>query len=191
MTLTFTRRPSPKSYELRPQGAAPVHVLRGVPDGCSVPEGCEPCFTLAAEPAGASPLAVVVRTGGGCLAVLGADLQLLAEIRLPPKKKYWRPAHEIQLPDGTVLRGREGTVPSLLVCLVLLPVFLLYLVAVFWSNSDIGATDLQLRTAWKRPGKPFGRAVMTETARGRFRVRGGRLDRRVAYAQAVASYWER
>lgn len=30
---------------------------------------------------------------------------------------------------------------------------------------------------------------MTESARGRFRVRGGGVDRRVAYAQAVAKYW--
>ncbi|MEU7152582.1 hypothetical protein AB0B79_17815 [Streptomyces sp. NPDC039022] len=191
MTLTFTRHPGSKSYELRPRGAAPVHVRRGVPDGYSVPEGCKPHFTLAADPAGASPLAVVVRTGGGRLAVLGPDQQHLAEILLPPKKKHWRPVHEVRLPDGTVLRGREGTVPSLLLCLLLLPFVLFYLVAVFVSDSTVGDTDLSLRTAWKRPGKPFGRAVLTETARGRFRVRGDRLDHRVAYAQAVAVYWER
>ncbi|WJY39250.1 hypothetical protein QT196_19300 [Streptomyces sp. P9-2B-2] len=48
-----------------------------------------------------------------------------------------------------------------------------------------------LQAAWKRPGKLFGRAALTESAGGRFRVRGDGLDHRVAYAQAVAKYWKR
>ncbi|WP_411134719.1 hypothetical protein [Streptomyces sp. C10] len=191
MTLTFTRHPDGKRYELRPRGAAPVHVRRGAPDGRPLPKGCKPRFTLAEDPAGASPLAVVVRQDGGRLAVLTPDHEHLAELHLPPRKKRWRPSYEIHLPDGTVLRGREGTVPSLLLCLVVLPFVLLYLVALAFSDSPAGATTAPLRTAWKRPGALFGRAALTESARGRFRVRGDRLDHRVAYAQAVAKYWER
>ncbi|MFD7662357.1 hypothetical protein [Streptomyces sp. NPDC059788] len=124
--------------------------------------------------------------------MLGPDgEQQLAELRMPPRKKRWRPVYEIRLPDGTVLRGREGTVPSLLLCLVLLPFVLLYLVALTLSDSPAGTATAPLRTAWKRPGGRFGRAALTESARGRFRVRGAGLDRRVAYAQAVAKYWER
>ncbi|WP_435604752.1 hypothetical protein [Streptomyces sp. bgisy130] len=119
------------------------------------------------------------------------DHEHLAELRLPPCKKRWRPSCEIHLPDGTVLRGRQGTVPSLLLCLGVLPFVLVYLVALAFSDSPAGATTAPLRTAWKRPGELFGRAALTESARGRFRVQGGRLDHRVAYAQAVAKYWER
>ncbi|OKI00239.1 hypothetical protein A6A06_24150 [Streptomyces sp. CB02923] len=191
MTLAFTRHPDPKDYELRPRGAAPVHVRRGAPDGRPLPQGCKPRFTLAADPAGAEPLAVVVRTDGGRLAVLTPDHRHLAELRLPPRKKRWRPTYEIGLPDGTELRGREGTVPSLLLCLVLLPFVLLMLAAMALSDSPAGTTTAPLRTAWKRPGELFGRAALTETARGRFRARGDGLDHRVAYAQAVAKYWER
>ncbi|MGW2393996.1 hypothetical protein ACWCYK_31560 [Streptomyces lydicamycinicus] len=191
MSLTFTRHPEDKRYELRPRGDAPVHVHRGAPDGRPLPNGCKPRFTLAADPVGASPLAVVVRQDGGRLAVLTPDHQHLAELRLPPSKKRWRPSYEIHLPDGTVLRGREGTVPSLLLCLVVLPFVLLYLVALAFSDSPAGVFTAPLRTAWKRPGALFGRAALTESAGGRFRVQGDRLDHRVAYAQAVAKYWDR
>ncbi|MGG2464009.1 hypothetical protein ACO0M4_30205 [Streptomyces sp. RGM 3693] len=191
MTLVFTRHPDAKRYELRPRGAAAVHVLRGAPDGRPLPQGHKPRFTLAADPAGTSPLAVIARKDGGRLAVLTPDHKHLAELRLPPRKKRWRPTYEIHLPDGTVLRGREGTAPSLLLCLVLLPVVLLYLVALALSDSPAGTTTAPLRTAWKQPGKPFSRAALTESARGRFRLRGDGLDHRVAYAQAVAKYWER
>jgi len=47
-----------------------------------------------------------------------------------------------------------------------------------------------LRTAWKRQGAGFGRVAMTESVRGRFRVRDDGLDHRVAYARAVAKYWK-
>ncbi|MEV6563509.1 hypothetical protein [Streptomyces kronopolitis] len=191
MTLAFTRHLDGKRYELRPRGSAPVHVRRGAPDGRPLPEGCKPRFVLAADPAGGSPLAVVVRKDGGHLAVLTPDHEHLAELRLPPKKKRWRPVYEIHLPDRTVLRGREGTVPSLLLCLVMLPFVLLYLVALALSDSPADTTTAPLRTTWKRPGELFGRAALTESARGRFRVPGDRLDHRVAYAQAAAKYWER
>ncbi|MYT29290.1 MULTISPECIES: hypothetical protein [unclassified Streptomyces] len=191
MTLVFTRHPDADRYELRPRGSAPVHVLRGVPDGHALRHGHKPRFTLAAGPACAAPLAVVVRKDGGRLAVLTPDHEELAELRLPPRKKRWRPAYEIHLPDGTVLHGREGTTPSLLLCLVLLPLVLLYMAALALSDSPAGATTAPLRTVWKRPGKPFGRAALTESARGRFRVHSAELDHRVAYAQAVAKYWER
>ncbi|MFH9420041.1 hypothetical protein [Streptomyces sp. NPDC017529] len=83
--------------------------------------------------------------------------------------------------------------PSLILCVVLLPFVLLYLVALALSDSPAGTAAAPLRTAWKHPGGLFGRAALTESARGRFRVRGGGLglDHRVAYAQAVAKYWER
>ncbi|MFF4604344.1 hypothetical protein ACFY12_16660 [Streptomyces sp. NPDC001339] len=192
MTLTFTRHPDAKRYELRPRGAAPVHVHRGAPNGHPLPDGCKPRFTLAADPAGAEPLAVVVRgEHGGRLAVLTPDHEHLAELLLPPRKKRWRPVCEILLPDGTVLRGREGTVPSLLLWLVLLPFVLLYLVGLALSDVPFDGIGSPLRTAWKRPGRLVGRAALTESVRGRFRVRGDRLDHRVAYAQAVAKYWER
>ncbi|WP_330317381.1 hypothetical protein OG301_18510 [Streptomyces platensis] len=192
MTHTFTRHTTDKHDELRSRGSAPVHVRRGAPEGRPLPEGCKPRFTLAADPDGVSPLVVVVRKNGGCLAVLTPDHEHLAELRLPPRKKRWRPAHEIHLPDGTVLRGREGTVPSLLLWLVTLPFALLYLVALALSDSPpSGASTAPFRTSWKRPGKLCGRAALTESARGRFRVRGDGLDHRVAYAQAVAKYWER
>ncbi|MCL6297132.1 hypothetical protein [Streptomyces kronopolitis] len=191
MTLAFTRHPDAKRYELRPRGAAAVHVRRGAPDGHPLPEGCKPRFTLAADAAGASPLALVVRRDGGLLAVLTPEHEQLAALRLPPRKKRWRPAYEIHLPDGAVLHGREGTVPSLLLCLVLLPFVLLYLVALALTDSPADATTAPLRTAWKRPGEPFSRAPLTESVRGRFRARDDKLDYRVAYAQAVAKYWER
>ncbi|WP_030662706.1 hypothetical protein [Streptomyces rimosus] len=191
MALTFTRHPGPKGYELRPRRSDPVHVRRGVPDDWRLPAGCKPRFTLAADASGASPLAVVVRAEGGRLAVLTPEGEEVAELRLPSRKKRWRPAYEVRLADGEVLRGREGTVPSLVLWLVLLPFALLYLVALALSDSPAGAALAPLRTAWKRPGDVFGRAALKESARGRFRVREDLLDRRVAYAQAVAKYWER
>ncbi|WP_368396482.1 hypothetical protein [Streptomyces sclerotialus] len=114
----------------------------------------------------------------------------MAELRLPPRKKRWRPLCEIHLPDGTVLHGREGTVPSLLLCLALLPLVLLWQVGL--ALADLPADDIgaPLRTAWKRQGALFGRSAMTESARGRFRARGDRLDHRVAHAQAVAKCWK-
>ncbi|MFH8749158.1 hypothetical protein ACH4GK_20930 [Streptomyces rimosus] len=155
MALTFTRHPSAKGYEIRPRGSAPIRVHRGVPEGWQLSEGCKPRFTIAADAAGAEPLAVVVRTEGGRLAVLASEGERLAELRVPAREKRWRPMYEIRSADGTVVRGREGSVPSLVL------------------------------------GGSFGRAVLTESARGRFRVREELLDRRVAYAQAVAKYWER
>ncbi|MFE7314282.1 hypothetical protein ACFU7T_14555 [Streptomyces sp. NPDC057555] len=191
MTLVFTRHTDAKRYELRPRGAATVHVLRGVPDGHLLPQGYKPRFTLAANPAGTSPLAVIARKNDGRLAVLTPDHEHLAELHLPPRKKRWRPPYEIHLPDGIVLRGQQGTAPSLLLCLVLLPFTLLYMAALALSDAPAGTTTAPLRTAWKQPGKPFSRATLTESARGRFRAGGEGLDHRVAYAQAVAKYWER
>lgn len=191
MPLTFTRHHDGKHYELRPRGAATVHVRRGAPDGWTLPSGYKPRFTLATDPAGTAPLAVVVRDEGGRLAVLSPDHDQLAHLRLPARKKRWRPVYEIHLPDGGLLCGREGTVPSLLGCLVLLPFVLVYLVVLAMSDSPAGAMGAPLRTAWKRPGDIFGRAALTESARGRFRARDNDLDHRVAYAQAVAKYWER
>lgn len=190
MTLTFTRAPDSKRYTLRPRGSEPLHVRRGAPDGFSLPEGCKPRFTIAADAAGASPLAVVVWKGDRCLAVLTPGHEPLAELRLPPRKKRWRPRYEIHLPDGTVLHGREGTVPSLLLCLVLLPLVLVYLAGLALSDMPAASIGAPLRTAWKRQGGLFGRTVMTESVRGRFRVRGDEVDHRVAYAQAVAKYWK-
>lgn len=190
MSLTFTRVPDSRRYTLCPRGSAPLHVRRGAPDGRALPEGYKPRFVVADDAAGASPLAVVVRKGDRCLAVLSPDHEPLAELRLPPRKKRWRPVYEIHLPDGTVLHGRKGTVPSLLLCLVLLPLVLVYLVVMALSDTPPDSLDAPLRTAWKRPGAFFGRAAMTESVRGRFRVREGGLDHRVAYAQAVAKYWK-
>lgn len=133
---------------------------------------------------------MVVRKGDRRLLVLTAEHEQLAELRLPPRKKRWRPRYEIQLPDGTVLHGREGTVPSLLLCLAVLPVALLYVAGLVLSDMSAGGAGVPLRTAWRRQGAPLGRAALTESVRGRFRVRGDALDHRVAYAQAVAKYWE-
>ncbi|BCK70164.1 hypothetical protein Srufu_041170 [Streptomyces libani subsp. rufus] len=191
MTLAFTRHRDGKRYELRPRGSAPVHVRRGAPNDRPLPKGCKPRFFLATDPADGSPLAVVVRRDDGHLAVLTPDHEHLAELRLPPREMRWRPAYEIHLPDGTVLRGREGTVPSLLLCLVMLPLVLLYFVGLALSDSPADDVSAPLRTAWKRPGQLVGRAALTESARGRFRVMDDRLDHRVAYAQAAAKYWER
>ncbi|MFI0818110.1 hypothetical protein ACH4TX_16770 [Streptomyces sp. NPDC021098] len=190
MSLTFTRAPGPKRYTLRPRGSDPLHVRRGAPDGRPLPEGHKPRFTIAADAAGAAPLAVVVRKGDRRLAVLTPEHELLAELCLPPRKKRWRPRYEIHLPDGTVLHGREGTVPSLLLCLVLLPLALLYAAGLAVSDMDAPDFSAPLRTAWKRQGAVFGRVAMTESVRGRFRVRGDVLDHRVACAQAVAKYWK-
>ncbi|MEU1803863.1 hypothetical protein [Streptomyces sp. NPDC019937] len=190
MTFTFTRDLDSKRYLLRPRGSDPLHVRRGAPDGRPPPEGCKPRFVIAADAAGASPLAVVVRKGDRRLAVLTSDHELLAELLLPPRKTRWRRPYEIHLPDGTVLRGREGTVPSLLLCAVLLPLVLLYLVGLALSDMPAASIGAPLRTAWKRQGASIARAVMTESVRGRFRVRDDGLDHRVAYAQAVAKYWK-
>ncbi|RNG33484.1 hypothetical protein [Streptomyces botrytidirepellens] len=190
MTLTFTRDLDSKRYILRPRGSDPLHVRRGAPDGRPLPEGYKPRFTIAADAGGGPPLAVVVRKGDRRLAVLTPEHELLAELRLPPRKKRWRRLYEIHLPDGTVLHGREGTVPSLLLCLLLLPLALLYLVGLAVSDMDAPDFSAPLRTAWKRQGASFGRVAMTESVRGRFRVRDDGLDHRVAYAQAVAKYWK-
>ncbi|MFF7650668.1 hypothetical protein ACFZCY_12560 [Streptomyces sp. NPDC007983] len=190
MTLTFARDLDSKRYLLRPRGSDPLHVRRGAPDGRPLPEGCKPRFVIAADAGGASPLAVVVRKGDRRLAVLTPDHELVAELGLPPRKKRWRRLYEIHLPDGTVLHGREGTVPSLLLCLLLLPLALLYLVGLAMSDMPAADFSAPLRTAWKRQGAVFGRVAMTESVRGRFRVRGDGLDHRVAYAQAVAKYWK-
>ncbi|MGA5560290.1 hypothetical protein ACPCUV_03765 [Streptomyces platensis] len=77
--------------------------------------------------------------------------------------------------------------PSLLLCLLVLPFVLLYLVGLALSGSPADDITAPLRTARKRPGQLVGRAALTESARGRFRVRGDGLDHRVAYAQTVGS----
>ncbi|MET9291805.1 hypothetical protein [Streptomyces sp. NPDC003077] len=193
-TITFDRRPnadrkdgSPR-YVLTTGDGDTVEVRRGVPDGWPLPRGAKPRFSLYAEGNASVPLAVVVRDGQR-LAVFDSGHHLLAELRLPPKKQRWRPAHEIHLPDGGVIRGREGTVPSLVLWVLLLPLVVLYYVVIALSDSPAGTLSSPLRTAWKPVGGTGGGTVMTESARGRFRVRGDRLDRRIGYAQAVAKYW--
>ncbi|MFD7922139.1 hypothetical protein ACFV3R_23285 [Streptomyces sp. NPDC059740] len=191
-SLSFTRHPGAESrrYELRPKNAAPVYVRHGAPDGWSLPQGYEPRFTLFQDPAGTTPLAVVVRCDGRHLVVLTPDNKPLADLRLPPKNKRWRPTYEIHLPDGRVLRGREGTVPSLIWSALLAPFLLLYLAALFFSDSAAGTFTAPLRTSWRQQGQSFGRAELIETARGRFQARGAGLDHRVAYAQPVAKHWK-
>ncbi|MFF3547344.1 hypothetical protein ACFYXD_36620 [Streptomyces platensis] len=74
---------------------------------------------------------------------------------------------------------------------VVLPFALLYLVALAFSDSPAGAlTDLYGRRGSGRVHF-FGRAALTESASGWFRLQGDKLDHRVAYAQAAAKYWDR
>ncbi|MEU4198427.1 hypothetical protein AB0B79_01020 [Streptomyces sp. NPDC039022] len=122
--------------------------------------------------------------------MLAPDHEHLAELRLSPRKKLRRPLYEIHLPDGEMLRGREGTVPSLFLWLVMLPLVLIYLIGPTLSDMPADEVGFPLRTAWKRPGGLIGRVVMTGSARGRFRDPGEGLDHRVAYAQVVAKYWK-
>ncbi|WP_437015487.1 hypothetical protein [Streptomyces sp. enrichment culture] len=179
-------------HVIRPRGQGEVtFVGRGTPAGFEQNE-FRPRFTLYRDLEGRQPLCVVARpvsgqSSGSQLVVLDPHGTHLGSLRPPTQRERWRPRHEIELPGGERLLGRSGTITSWVVFVLLSPLWLLF--NLLWAAGGTGDTgwSLPVRTAWRRsrsnaPGlSPLKYYGLTE----RYKVRTGRLDVRVAHAQAV------
>ncbi|WP_229859800.1 hypothetical protein [Streptomyces poonensis] len=96
----------------------------------------------------------------------------------------------MELPDGTRLVGRGGTIGAWALYVVLSPLTLIYNVASLVGGYGLD-WHLPTRTAWRTEGGPgAGRAPLRFYGiTDKYKVRTARLDPRVAYAQAVLHYW--
>ncbi|MGW6907678.1 hypothetical protein [Streptomyces sp. NPDC054940] len=124
----------------------------------------------------------------GAYAVMGPDGNVLSVLRPPARRSRWRPRYEIELPDGTKLVGRGGTISAWILYVVLSPLLLIYNVASLLGGYGLDG-HLPTRTAWRASGAfgpvPLKFYGMTD----KYTVRTARLDTRVAYAQAVLHTW--
>lgn len=179
---------------IRVRGGSPVYVARALPD--DTPAGSDSAFTLYQDLAGHKPLCSVAGRAAGTgrdavLAVTGPRGEQLGLLRPPARRNGRRPRWEMDLPDGTRLTGRGGTVTAWALYLVLSPLLLVYNVAGLIGGYGGPDWFLPTRTAWRRKGSlGLGRAPlkfygMTD----KYKVRTKRLDTRLAYAQAVLHAW--
>ena len=169
---------------IKVRGANPVHVARGS-SADTGPDGLATDFTLYEDPAGHKPLCAVARRGPGeALTVTAPDGSVLALLHPPAGGRRY----ELELPDGTRLVGRAGTVGTWAVYVVLSPLTLLYNAASLIGGYGID-WHLPSRTVW-RSGGGFGTAPLKVNGiTDKYTLRGSRLDPRVAYAQAVLHFW--
>ncbi|MER5438938.1 hypothetical protein [Streptomyces sp. NPDC002790] len=139
---------------------------------------------------------VVPRAGGlnpgADLVVTGPDGGELGVLRLPAPGDGGRRRYEMQLPDGTSLVGRRGTVSAWILYVLLSPLLLFYNVASLVGGYGGPDWHLPSRTAWRAMGAlrlglaPLKFYGMTD----KYKVRADRLDMRVVYAQAVLHEWD-
>ncbi|MFJ6390650.1 hypothetical protein ACIQJT_23920 [Streptomyces sp. NPDC091972] len=168
---------------IKVRGGHPVYVARGSSDD-GTPEGLATDFTLYEDQAGQKPLCAVARRGrDDALTVTAPDGSVLALLRPPAGGRRY----EMELPDGTRLVGRAGTVGAWAVYVVLFPLTLLYSAASLIGGYGID-WHLPSRTAWRSGG--FGPAPLKFYGiTDKYKLRSSRLDPRVAYAQAVLHFW--
>jgi hypothetical protein len=171
---------------IKVRGGNPVYVARGVSSG-GAPDGLATDFTLYEDQAGQKPLCVVAPGGpAGALTVTAPDGSVLA--LLHPPTDGGRPRYELELPDGTRLVGRPGTVAAWAVYVVLSPLTLLYNAASLIGGYGID-WHLPSRTVWRAGGGPGPAPLKFYGITDKYKVRPDRLDPRVAYAQAVLHFW--
>lgn len=169
---------------IKVRGGNPVYVARGSStDGG--PDGLATDFILYEDQTGQKPLCAVARRGpGDALTVTAPDGSVLALLHPPAGGRRY----ELELPDGTRLVGRAGTVGAWAVYVVLSPLTLLYNAASLIGGYGVD-WHLPSRTVW-RTGGGFGPAPLKFNGiTDKYRLRGSRLDSRVAYAQAVLHFW--
>jgi hypothetical protein len=169
---------------IKVRGANPVHVARGSSDD-GTPESLATDFVLYEDQAGHKPLCTVTRRGPGhTLTVTAPDGSVLALLHPPAGGRRY----ELELPDGTRLVGRVGTLPAWAVYVVLSPLTLLYNAASLIGGYGID-WHLPSRTVW-RSGGGFGPAPLKFYGiTDKYKLRSDQLDPRVAYAQAVLHFW--
>ncbi|WP_306323345.1 MULTISPECIES: hypothetical protein [unclassified Streptomyces] len=182
---------------IKVRGGGAVHIAGTFPDK-NTPEGQPgPSFTLYEDVAGQRPIcSVAARTAGAhtgagtALAVTGPDGIELGVLRLPARGSGGRRRYEVELPDGTSLVGRSGTISAWILYVLLSPLLLIYNVASLVGGYGRPDWHLPSRTAWRPRGglgpaplKFFG---MTD----KYKARTSHLDLRVAYAQAVLHEWD-
>lgn len=166
------------------RGGSPVHVARGSTNG-GTPDGLATDFTLYEDPAGRKPLCAVTRQGPtGPLTVTAPDGSVLALLHPPAGGRRY----ELELPDGTRLVGRVGTLPAWAVYVVLSPLTLLYNAASLIGGYGID-WHLPSRTVWRSGGGLGPAPLKFYGITDKYKLRSGGLDPRVAYAQAVLHFW--
>ncbi|MHC5260626.1 hypothetical protein ACYSUO_22320 [Streptomyces sp. UC4497] len=129
---------------------------------------------------------------GADLVVTGADGAELGVLRLPTSGGGGRPKYEMELPDGTSLVGRRGTVGAWILYVLLSPLLLVFNVAGLVGGYGRPDWHLPSRTAWRTKGD-FGLGLAPLKFYGmsdKYKVRMARLDMRVVYAQAVLHEWD-
>jgi hypothetical protein len=169
---------------IKVRGGNPVYVARGSANE-GTPDDLASDFTLYEDQAGHKPLCTVARRGANhTLTVTAPDGSVLALLHPPAGGRRY----ELELPDGTRLVGRVGTVPAWALYVVLSPLALLYNVASLVGGYGID-WHLPSRTVW-RSGGGFGPAPLKFYGiTDKYKLRPSQLDPRVAYAQAVLHFW--
>lgn len=150
-------------------------------------------FTLYEDQEGHKSLCSVARrttgtSSDGSYAVTGPGGEVLGLLRPPARRSRWRPRYEIELPDGTKLVGRGGTISAWAVYVVLSPLLLVYNVASFLGGYGLDGL-LPTRTAWRTSGALGPAPLKFYGITDKYKVRTAHLDVRVAYAQAVLHTW--
>lgn len=172
---------------IKVRGGTSVHVARG--SAGDAPDRLGTDFALYEDPAGHKPLCAVAPTGPeGVLTVTAPDGAVLGVLRPPTRQGGGRTRYEMELPDGTRLVGRRGTVWAWLLYVVLSPLAVLYNAASLVGGYGID-WHLPTRTAW-RPAGGFGPAPLKFYGiTDKYKLRTPGLDPRLAYAQAVVHFW--
>ncbi|WP_234021701.1 hypothetical protein [Streptomyces sp. 351MFTsu5.1] len=166
---------------IKVRGADPVYVARGS-SGDGTASGLATDFTLYEDQAGHKPLCTVAPQGAdGRLTVTAPDGSVLAVLHQPNGRRY-----ELELPDGTHLIGRVGTVPGWFVYVLLSPLTLLYTAASLIGGYGVD-WHLPSRTVWRSGSGPAPLTFSGIT--DKYELRPSALDPRVAYAQAVLHFW--
>jgi len=198
-------RPEDKKVRYKPQyvilpgrrGGEPIYVVRGLPPGTDEPPGgLRPRFTLYGDVACEKPLCIVARrtteqSGERRLVVLTPSFEEIGFLTKPPRRKRWRPQWKVEPVGGRTLVGHSGTIPAWVLFILLSPLWLA--VNVVWLLDSTGdwAFSLPSRTAW-RADRPWSFSLAPLKYYGlteRYKLRAGRLDPRLGYAQSVM-HWE-
>lgn len=166
---------------IKVRGADPVYVARGSSGG-STTNGLATDFTLYEDQAGHKPLCTVAPQGAnGRLTVTAPDGSVLALLHPPAGRRY-----ALELPDGTRLVGKAGTLLGWAAYVVLSPLTLLYNAASLIGGYGVD-WHLPSRTVWRSGSGPAPLKFSGIT--DKYRLRSSALDPRVAYAQAVLHFW--
>lgn len=179
-------------WVIRVRGGNSVHIGGDTPKA-DRPGDLGSGFNLYEDQAGHKPLCTVARqttgtSSDGGYSVVGPDGAVLGVLRPPARRSRWRPRYEIELPDGTKLVGRGGTIGAWVVYVLLSPLLLIYNAGSFVGGYGLDGY-LPTRTAWRTSGALGPAPLKFYGMTDKYKVRTTRLDTRVAYAQAVLHTW--